>query len=64
MNTPTTPLAKLHEYILEVVCRGRHKRGGPACQASCGIQAQRISNYVEWYIKTRVEEELQKKATA
>jgi ribosomal protein L34E len=33
---------ELREAILEIICRGKHKRGGPACQASCGIQLNGI----------------------
>ena len=41
-ETSEAALKRARERILDIVCIGRHKRGGPACQASCGIQVRRI----------------------
>lgn len=32
----------LFDQILEIVCRGKHKRGGPSCEITCGIQVASI----------------------
>lgn len=36
----------LRENILDIVCIGKHKRNGPACQMTCGIQVNRILGLV------------------
>jgi hypothetical protein len=34
--------ARIPGEILEIVCQGHHKQGGPACQKTCGVQVNGI----------------------
>ena len=35
------------DEILDIVCRGKHRRNGPACEITCGIQVNRILRIID-----------------